>query len=336
MDDNKMLTLSSNERIPLKANMRMLFEIRDLRFATPATVSRAGIIYMSSENGTVWYSIIASWVQAQPDNIYSAQSKAVMTDLFEKYVSPSLTYLRHYSQPVIAIEDMALVSGLLQMLEGIVTPEMAGDRFKLETAFVFCAMWAFGSALTLSDDGLDSRKVFSDWWKSHFKQVRLPTRDTIFDYWLDSNSNKFEPWRQSPSFQSIEFDSRTMKMDETTVPTTETASISHWMGLLVQKHRPTLLAGPSGTGKTQLVAGMLSGLNSAEFLSTKINLNYYSTASLLLSSLEAPLQKRTGSTFGPPGSVQLIYFVDDLNLPQAAEEITFTQNSCVILSAIGS
>ena len=170
----------------------------------------------------------------------------VMTDLFEKYVSPSLTYLRHYSQPVIAIEDMALVSGLLQMLEGIVTPEMAGDRFKLETAFVFCAMWAFGSALTLSDDGLDSRKVFSDWWKSHFKQVRLPTRDTIFDYWLDSNSNKFEPWRQSPSFQSIEFDSRTMKMDETTVPTTETASISHWMGLLVQKHRPTLLAGPSG------------------------------------------------------------------------------------------
>ena len=34
-DDNKMLTLASNERIPLKANMRMLFEIRDLNYASP-------------------------------------------------------------------------------------------------------------------------------------------------------------------------------------------------------------------------------------------------------------------------------------------------------------
>ncbi len=41
MDDNKMLTLASNERIPLKPHMRLIFEIRDLRFATPATVSRA-------------------------------------------------------------------------------------------------------------------------------------------------------------------------------------------------------------------------------------------------------------------------------------------------------
>ena len=49
MDDNKMLTLASNERIPLKPYMRMLFEIRDLRFATPATVSRAGIIYISTD-----------------------------------------------------------------------------------------------------------------------------------------------------------------------------------------------------------------------------------------------------------------------------------------------
>ena len=37
MDDNKMLTLASNERIPLKASMRMIFEIRDLNYATPAT-----------------------------------------------------------------------------------------------------------------------------------------------------------------------------------------------------------------------------------------------------------------------------------------------------------
>jgi dynein heavy chain len=47
MDDNKVLTLVSNERIPLSDAMRMIFEIHTLRNATPATVSRAGILYIN-------------------------------------------------------------------------------------------------------------------------------------------------------------------------------------------------------------------------------------------------------------------------------------------------
>lgn len=47
MDDNKILTLANNERIPIKGLMRAIFEIRDLRFSTPATCSRAGILYIS-------------------------------------------------------------------------------------------------------------------------------------------------------------------------------------------------------------------------------------------------------------------------------------------------
>ena len=64
-----------------------------------------------------------------------------------------------------------------------------------------------------------------------------------------------------------------------------------------------------GTGKTQLVTGMLRELLPTKFVNVSINLNYYSSGSVLLGSLEAPLQKRTGSTFGPPGSTRLVYFV---------------------------
>ena len=49
-------TQASNERIPLKPHMRMVFEIRDLKHATPATVSRAGILYISTNQGTQWSS----------------------------------------------------------------------------------------------------------------------------------------------------------------------------------------------------------------------------------------------------------------------------------------
>jgi len=62
MDDNRLLTLASNERIPLKPHMRLIFEIRDLRFATPATVSRAGILFISDSDGTQWRSYVKSWI----------------------------------------------------------------------------------------------------------------------------------------------------------------------------------------------------------------------------------------------------------------------------------
>ena len=42
-----MLTLASNERIPLTPTMRLIFEIGDLKTATPATVSRAGILFLN-------------------------------------------------------------------------------------------------------------------------------------------------------------------------------------------------------------------------------------------------------------------------------------------------
>nr|XP_015213314.1 PREDICTED: dynein heavy chain 11, axonemal [Lepisosteus oculatus] len=50
MDDNKVLTLASNERVPLTPSMRLLFEISHLRTATPATVSRAGILYVNPQD----------------------------------------------------------------------------------------------------------------------------------------------------------------------------------------------------------------------------------------------------------------------------------------------
>lgn len=44
MDDNKVLTLASNERIALTKDMRLLFEVGHLKSATPATVSRGKLL----------------------------------------------------------------------------------------------------------------------------------------------------------------------------------------------------------------------------------------------------------------------------------------------------
>ena len=62
MDDNRILTLASNERIPLKKHMRLIFEIRNLNFATPATVSRAGILFISDVAGSQWKAYSKAWI----------------------------------------------------------------------------------------------------------------------------------------------------------------------------------------------------------------------------------------------------------------------------------
>merc|ERR550514_1892223 len=63
MDDNRLLTLPSNERIPLKIQMKMIFEIRDLNYATPATATRAGIVCMSDVAGVQWRAYVTSWIK---------------------------------------------------------------------------------------------------------------------------------------------------------------------------------------------------------------------------------------------------------------------------------
>lgn len=61
LDDNMTLCLANAERIKLRPELRMLFEVQDLAVASPATVSRCGMVYLSFDN-LDWSLYVKSWL----------------------------------------------------------------------------------------------------------------------------------------------------------------------------------------------------------------------------------------------------------------------------------
>ena len=70
-----------------------------------------------------------------------------------------------------------------------------------------------------------------------------------------------------------------------TVPTTETVSVSFWAQMLIEGQHPVMLAGPSGTGKSQQVSGILNTLDRDTYASMVVNMNFYSSSYALIGAL---------------------------------------------------
>jgi dynein heavy chain, axonemal len=62
LDDSMTLCLANSERIKLRSELRMLFEVQDLAVASPATVSRCGMVYMTPEQ-LGWEPYMRSWMK---------------------------------------------------------------------------------------------------------------------------------------------------------------------------------------------------------------------------------------------------------------------------------
>ncbi|KAM6240341.1 dynein axonemal heavy chain 9 isoform 2-T2 [Spheniscus humboldti] len=310
MDDNKVLTLASNERIPLNPTMRLVFEISHLRTATPATVSRAGILYINpSDLG--WNPPVSSWI----DRREIQSERANLTILFDKYLPTCLDTLRTRFKKIIPIPEQSMVQMLCYLLECLLTEENTPPdcpKELYELYFVFAAVWAFGGSM-FQDQLVDYRVKFSKWWVAEFKTIKFPSQGTVFDFYIDPETKKFESW--SKLIPQFEFDPE-MPLQTCLVPTTETVRVRYFMDRLLERQRPVMLVGNAGTGKSVLVGDKLSSLDTDAYVVKKVPFNYYTTSAMLQGMLEKPLDKKAGRNYGPPGTKKLIYFIDDLNMPE--------------------
>uniref|UniRef100_A0A803SX01 Dynein axonemal heavy chain 6 n=1 Tax=Anolis carolinensis TaxID=28377 RepID=A0A803SX01_ANOCA len=87
LDDNKMLCLANSERIKLTPSIHMVFEVEDLRVASPATVSRCGMVYIDPEE-LKWIPYVKTWIAGLEEKVgfmkRSVVAKALLNRIQEE------------------------------------------------------------------------------------------------------------------------------------------------------------------------------------------------------------------------------------------------------------
>uniref|UniRef100_A0A8C3JB17 Dynein axonemal heavy chain 10 n=1 Tax=Calidris pygmaea TaxID=425635 RepID=A0A8C3JB17_9CHAR len=325
MDDNKLLTLANGERIRLQSHCALLFEVGDLQYASPATVSRCGMVFVDPKN-LKYKPYWQKWVQERENE----QERNDLNYLFEKYVPYLIDMIvegivdgrnEERLKTIVPQTDLNMVVQLTVMLKALLTVQPY-DPDVLECFFLEALYSSLGAALLDAgrikfDENVKRISCMSTVHDDNIlaKPGELPGQlPTLYDFHFDGLKKKWVPWMTLvPEY----IHKPEVKFLDILVPTVDTTRTTWLLEQMVKIKRPVLLVGESGTSKTATTQNFLSNLN--KDLNVLINFSSRTTSMDIQRNLETNVEKRTKDTYGPPMGKRLIVFMDDMNMPRVDE-----------------
>ncbi|EGD81584.1 dynein heavy chain 6 [Salpingoeca rosetta] len=326
LDDNKMLCLANSERIKLSSSMHMLFEVADLAVASPATVSRCGMVYVDPQE-LGWRPYVNRWMHNL--DILQEPQKEHLNDLFAEHVDSVLHQVHKTLREGIAQVDMAKASALCVLLEDLLREKDAQGAPRVDWSaqeqdehlnailsnyFLFAFIWSVGGNLVDQDHlGFDAlvRDSFSD---RH--DIRIPGQGTVFDYYvaLEANTPALLRWADIvPKFAYKEG----VPFFDMLVPTSSTVKFKHLLERFSRMRHSVLFTGTTGVGKSVIAKEYLDTAEAAgSVLPLTMNFSAQTSSQRTQEIIESKLEKKPKNRLGPPMGKHMLLFVDDLNMPK--------------------
>ncbi|KAG2345278.1 hypothetical protein BDR05DRAFT_908646, partial [Suillus weaverae] len=355
LDDNKLLTLPNGERLNLPPNVRIMFEVEHLRYATLATVSRCGMIWFSEdviepsmvhrhylntlstvpldaddEDAVDMPGRRTDALAADASNSANLATQVQIASILERYfgdgdlVDSALTFAESIDHIMDFTSTRALhtlFSLLNKTARNVIEYNLQHSDFPLAPEKVeqyvtkrllVSIIWAFSG-----DAKLDLRAEMG-YFLCKQTGIDLPAMgsdNSLIDFDVQIATGDWISWQSK--VPSIEIDAPAVTSSNIVVPTMDTVRHEEVLYSWLSEHKPLMLCGPPGSGKTMTLFSALRKLPDMEVVG--LNFSSATTPELILKTFEQYCEYRKTPNGVILAPVQigrwLVVFCDEINLP---------------------
>ncbi|XP_076677676.1 dynein heavy chain 8, axonemal kl-3 isoform X2 [Andrena cerasifolii] len=313
LDDNQTLTLANGDRIIMMPNSKLVFEPDNVDNASPATISRMGMVFISA-SVLKWSPILEGWFKKR-----AAAEVQTLRALFNKIYEDAHTFLQTRLPAKMRLFEAMYIRQCIDLLEGLLGENGNGSRVlpdhHLEKVFLFSVMWSLGAVLELEE-----RNSLQNFLLSHQSKCNWPKcqeDETIFEYMVAEDGEWMHWSERVPEF--IYPPDEVLKYYEILVPNIDNTRTLFLVHTIAKQAKAVMLIGEQGTAKTVMIKSYMSNYDPEEHVHKSFSFSSASTPNMVQRVFESYVEKRVGTTYGPPGSRRMTIFIDDINMPTINE-----------------
>lgn len=117
LDDNKILCLTNGQKIKVTPRMNLMFEVENLNYASPATVSRCGMVFLQPEQ-LGWEPLLDAYIKYKLPEVLKPMAKWIRTKM-DWLLTPTLIYAQKNGRFPFKIDEMQMVQSTIKIFDSM-------------------------------------------------------------------------------------------------------------------------------------------------------------------------------------------------------------------------